>query len=58
MKGKPSIVDMSPWLQYYTFDCLGEVNFSQKMGFLESGTDVGGICQLDHHMMMYFALVS
>ena len=50
-------VNMSAWLQYYAFDSLGEVNFSRKLGFLASGTDVDGICELDHKQMMYFALV-
>ncbi|KAM3081914.1 hypothetical protein ACMFMG_004378 [Clarireedia jacksonii] len=55
-KSGPVTVDMSAWLQFYTFDSLGEVNFSQPMGFLASGTDVDGICELDHHMMRHFAL--
>ncbi|KAI1442489.1 cytochrome P450 [Annulohypoxylon stygium] len=49
-------VDLAAWLQYYAFDSLGAVNFSQKLGFLESGTDVDGICHLDHDQMMYFAV--
>ena len=50
-------VDLAAWLQYYAFDSLGAVNFSQMLGFLESGTDVDGICHLDHDQMMYFAVV-
>ncbi|KAI1138397.1 cytochrome P450 [Hypoxylon sp. FL0543] len=49
-------VDLAAWLQYYAFDSLGAVNFSQMLGFLESGTDVDGICHLDHDQMMYFAV--
>lgn len=45
-------VDISGWLQYYAFDSLGEINFSKKFGFLETGTDVDGICHLDHEQMM------
>lgn len=51
-------VDLAAWLQYYSFDSLGAVNFSQMLGFLESGTDIDGICHLDHDQMMYFAVVS
>jgi len=51
-------VDMSPWLQFWAFDALGEVNFSQPMGFLEAGKDLNNICELDHEMMLYFAIVS
>ncbi|KIX02848.1 uncharacterized protein Z518_08791 [Rhinocladiella mackenziei CBS 650.93] len=36
-------LDFGVWLQRYAFDVLGEVQFSQKLGFLESGTDVQGI---------------
>ncbi|KAI0446171.1 cytochrome P450 [Xylaria telfairii] len=53
---KSSKVDMAAWLQYYAFDSLGAVNFSQMLGFLETGTDVDGICHLDHEQMMYFAV--
>ncbi|KAI3321861.1 cytochrome P450 [Xylariaceae sp. AK1471] len=49
-------VDLASWLQYYAFDSLGAVNFSQKLGFLDSGSDVDGICHLDHDQMMYFAV--
>ncbi|CRG87516.1 hypothetical protein PISL3812_04534 [Talaromyces islandicus] len=49
-------VDLAAWLQYYAFDSLGAVNFSQMLGFMESGTDVDGICHLDHEQMMYFAV--
>ena len=54
---KAAPVDLAAWLQYYAFDSLGAVNFSQMLGFLESGTDVDGICHLDHDQMMYFAVV-
>ncbi|CAN8104061.1 unnamed protein product [Discula destructiva] len=49
-------VDLAAWLQYYAFDSLGAVNFSKKLGFMESGTDVDGICHMDHEQMMYFSV--
>ncbi|KAI1162580.1 cytochrome P450 [Nemania serpens] len=55
-ENKAGKVDIAAWLQYYAFDSLGAVNFSQMLGFLESGTDVDGICHLDHEQMMYFAV--
>ncbi|KAK6005955.1 hypothetical protein QM012_006365 [Aureobasidium pullulans] len=54
--GKSAPVDLAAWLQYYAFDSLGALNFSKMLGFLESGTDVDGICHLDHEQMMYFAV--
>lgn len=53
-----AVVNMSAWLQFWAFDCIGEINFSTPMGFLDAGKDVDDICELDHEMMMYFALVS
>ncbi|KAL2438169.1 Cytochrome P450 monooxygenase cicH [Exophiala dermatitidis] len=35
--------DLGVWLQMYAFDVIGEILFSQKLGFLSSGTDVQGI---------------
>ncbi|KAL2422085.1 Cytochrome P450 monooxygenase cicH [Exophiala dermatitidis] len=35
--------DLGVWLQMYAFDVIGELLFSQKLGFLSSGTDVQGI---------------
>ncbi|KAI0192472.1 cytochrome P450 oxidoreductase [Astrocystis sublimbata] len=52
---KSAPVDMAGWLQYYTFDSLGMINFSQKLGFLEAGVDLDGICHYDHDQMLYFA---
>ncbi|KAK2598896.1 hypothetical protein QQS21_005638 [Conoideocrella luteorostrata] len=49
-------VDLAAWLHYYAFDSLGAVNFSQMLGFMESGTDVDGIYHLEHDQMMYFAV--
>jgi hypothetical protein len=50
-------IDMSAWLQYYTFDTQAQLNFSEPIGFIEHGADVGGFCHMDHEMMVYFAEV-
>ncbi|ETI22773.1 hypothetical protein G647_06849 [Cladophialophora carrionii CBS 160.54] len=34
---------LEKWLQYCTFDVLGEILFSRKLGFLEPGTDVESV---------------
>ena len=54
----PTTINMSAWLQFWAFDALGNINFSQPIGFLESGKDIHGICELDHEMMLYYAVVS
>ena len=37
------VLDMSLWLHFFAFDCLGEINVSKKYGFLENGQDVRGM---------------
>ena len=33
-------LDFCQWLQFFTFDVMGEVTFSRRLGFLEKGGDV------------------
>ncbi|KAI1259170.1 cytochrome P450 [Xylariaceae sp. FL1019] len=47
-------IDLGTWLQYYAFDCIGTVNFSRKMGYLETGQDVDGLCNLEQKKMLEF----
>ncbi|KAL4815496.1 cytochrome P450 [Aspergillus spinulosporus] len=35
--------DLARWLQYFAFDVMGTMTFSQRYGFLEQGQDVNGI---------------
>ncbi|KAF2479962.1 putative P450 monooxygenase [Neohortaea acidophila] len=37
------VCDLGTWLQWYAFDVIGELTFSQRLGFLEKATDVEGI---------------
>lgn len=37
------VCDLGEWLQMYAFDVIGELTFSKRLGFLESGQDVEGI---------------
>jgi Cytochrome P450 len=34
------ICDFGQWLQMFAFDVIGDLTFSTRLGFLESGTDV------------------
>ncbi|POS69688.1 cytochrome P450 oxidoreductase [Diaporthe helianthi] len=36
-------IDLSKWFQYYAFDVIGEITFSQRFGFLEKGMDMFGM---------------
>lgn len=51
-------IDASAWMQYWAFDTIGKITFSKKLGFLATGSDVGGLCAQNHHNMTYFGLVS
>ncbi|KAK5092857.1 hypothetical protein LTR70_006037 [Exophiala xenobiotica] len=49
-------VDLGAWLQYFAFDVVGELTFSQKLGFLEQGRDVDGMMQAIEGMLAYASL--
>ncbi|PON26445.1 pisatin demethylase [Trichoderma gamsii] len=39
----PKVFDFSRWLNLYAFDAIGELSFSERIGFIESGGDIEGI---------------
>ena len=49
--------EIDTWLQYYSFDCLGALSFSQDVGFLSSGKDVGSMINAVDRIFDYVALV-
>ena len=51
-------LDVDNWLQYYSFDCLGVLSFSQDIGFLSSKNDVGSMIHAVDTIFDYVALVS
>ena len=53
----PQPMDMSAWLQFYSFDCLGAISFSQKLGFLATGTDVDNMILAVDQIFDYVARV-
>lgn len=52
-----STFDMSRWLHFWAFDCLGELNVSRKFGFLETGEDVRGMIATADHVLEMTGLV-
>lgn len=54
--GKKSM-DISPWMQYFAFDVLGEVNFGRQLGFLKTGTDVDKNIEAIEMVLKYVSLV-
>jgi hypothetical protein len=49
--------DLGNTLHYYAFDVLGEIAFSRKFGFLESGYDLEGAIKTIDDMQWYDGLV-
>ncbi|PGH33547.1 hypothetical protein GX50_03619 [[Emmonsia] crescens] len=49
--------DIGPWMQYFAFDVLGEVNFSRSLGFLETGTDVDNNIAAIDQFLSYVSLI-
>ncbi|EXJ54980.1 uncharacterized protein A1O5_12891 [Cladophialophora psammophila CBS 110553] len=55
VSGKP--VKLEVWLHRYAFDVIGEILFSKKLGFLESGTDVESIMAGIRSFTQYLSVV-
>lgn len=51
------ICDIGQWLQFYAFDVIGELTFSNRLGFLERGEDVDGIIGNLEWLLRYAAVV-
>ncbi|KAK7431145.1 hypothetical protein QQZ08_002185 [Neonectria magnoliae] len=46
-------VDLGEWIQFYTFDVVGEITFAKKLGFLETGGDVDGMIETIEGILTY-----
>ena len=54
----PAKLDMSLWLHYFSFDSLGEINVSKRLGFLQHGQDVSGMIAAADRIFALAGLVS
>ncbi|KAI9706480.1 MAG: hypothetical protein M1836_003486 [Candelina mexicana] len=50
--------DFAPWAVYMAYDIISEVGFGAPLGFVESGTDVGGLIQGFHDGLPAFGVMS
>ncbi|EAQ83729.1 hypothetical protein CHGG_10133 [Chaetomium globosum CBS 148.51] len=50
--------DLGSWLQMFAFDVIGELTFSKRLGFLESGTDVNNVMASIWEMFKETSLVT
>jgi cytochrome P450 len=49
--------DLGRYLQYFAFDVIGELTFSKRLGFLETGEDVNGIIAAIGANFRYFSVL-
>ncbi|KAL3418183.1 Pisatin demethylase 12 [Phlyctema vagabunda] len=55
--GGDGVIDFGLWLQYYAFDVIGELTFSQRLGFVDQGKDIDGVITTLERMLNYFAVI-
>lgn len=51
------VCDLGDWLHFFAFDVLGEVAFSRKFGFLESGCDLEGAIKTIDDVQWYDGII-
>jgi hypothetical protein len=51
------ILDLGRYLQFFAFDVIGELTFSRRLGFIESGTDVNSIISAIGANFEYFSVL-
>ena len=54
---KHTVCDFGRWLQFYSFDVIGELTFSKRLGFIEHGVDVEGIIASNDSFLDYANVV-
>ena len=59
--GKPGVegmIDFHTWLLYFAFDVMGDLTYSARHGFIESGKDVNNIITYVKNFLSYGFIVS
>jgi hypothetical protein len=52
------ICNLGEWLQFYAFDVIGELTYSERLGFVDKGVDVDNIISNLESFLRYAAIVS
>lgn len=50
--------DFAPWAVYMAYDIISEIGFGAPFGFVDSGSDVGGLIQGFHDGLPAFGLMA
>ncbi|KAF2816326.1 flavonoid 3',5'-hydroxylase [Mytilinidion resinicola] len=54
----PKKFDFAPWAVYMAYDIISEIGFGAPFGFVESGSDVGGLIQGFHDGLVPFGIMA
>lgn len=57
LRGGSARIDMALWPHFFALDSLSEINVSRNLGFLQTGTDVGGLIAKSDGIMQMIAIV-
>jgi cytochrome P450 len=50
-------VDFGKWLHWYAFDVISSITFSNRLGFMEQETDIGGVINAIEGRLVYCSIV-
>lgn len=50
-------IDLGEWLQWYAFDVISSITFSNRLGFMERETDVAGIINAIEGRLAYNSVI-
>lgn len=50
-------IDLGQWLHWYAWDVISSITFSNRLGFMESETDVQGIIQAIESRLVYNSII-
>ncbi|OTB01036.1 hypothetical protein M426DRAFT_75440 [Hypoxylon sp. CI-4A] len=56
--GGSKVFDIGRWINYYTWDAVGQLTYSKPLGYLEKGRDFDGTLRNSEVAMDYFTIVS
>ncbi|KAL2787917.1 cytochrome P450 [Aspergillus keveii] len=52
-----SVVHLDKWFNYFAFDVVGEVTFSQSFGFVKAGNDIGSAIANARKLALYVSIM-
>ncbi|KAJ5985643.1 hypothetical protein N7522_012839 [Penicillium canescens] len=57
LAGRGQAIDLGEWLNYVSFDVIGELTFSQRLGFVRRGEDIDNSISSMRFLMVYQAVM-